>query len=130
MKIGKLSELSGCSIQTIRYYEKEGLIEKPSRSEGNFRVYDEAALSRLKFIRRCRTLDITLTEIHQLLDLQKTPSQSCSEVSDMIDKHILDVENKMIELKALNKELKNLRGKCQDSTVIDDCGILDKLASE
>ena len=96
MKIGKLSELSGCSIQTIRYYEKEGLIEKPSRSEGNFRVYDESALSRLKFIRRCRTLDITLAEIRQLLDLQQTPSESCSEISDMIETtslFIMDVWN-------------------------------------
>lgn len=127
MKIGKLSELSDCSIQTIRYYEKEELIDPPSRSEGNFRVYDESALSRLKFIRRCRTLDITLAEIHQLLNLQQTPSESCSEVSNMIDLHIADVQNKIAELKALEKELKGLRQTCHDTTVIDDCGIMDKL---
>ena len=91
MKIGRFSKLSDCSIQTIRYYEKEGLIDPPQRSEGNFRLYDELALSRLKFIRRCRTLDITLAEIRQLLDLQQTPSESCGQISDMIDHHIVDV---------------------------------------
>ena len=130
MKIGKLSELSDCSIQTIRYYEKEGLIDIPSRSEGNFRIYDESTLSRLKFIRRCRTLDITLAEIHQLLNLQRMPSESCSKVNNMIDRHIIDVQNKIEELKALETELKDLRKTCRDDTVIDGCGIMDNLSKE
>ena len=129
MKIGKLSELSHCSIQTIRYYEKEGLIDPPRRSEGNFRLYDPNALDRLQFIRRCRTLDISLAEIHQLLDLQLTPSESCNQVSTMIDSHILDVQSKIRELKALESELKGLRKKCHDATVIDECGIMANLTN-
>ena len=130
MKIGKLSELSNCSIQTIRYYEKEGLIDSPRRSEGNFRLYDDLALSRLQFIRRCRTLDITLTEIRQLLDLQQTPSESCSQVSNMIDRHITDVRNKIKELKSLESELQGLCTKCHDDTVIEDCGIMENLSQQ
>ena len=127
MKIGKLSSLSDCSIQTIRYYEKEGLIDTPSRSEGNFRLYDHTALSRLQFIRRCRTLDITLAEIHQLLDLQQTPSESCDQVSDMVDKHISEVQHKIEELGTLEEELQNLRAKCHDDTIVDECGIMEDL---
>lgn len=130
MKIGKLSELSNCSIQTIRYYEKEGLIDAPQRSEGNFRLYNEFALSRLQFIRRCRTLDITLTEIRQLLDLQQTPSESCHQVSSMVDRHITDVRDKIKELMSLESELQNLRTKCHDDTVIDDCGIMENLSKQ
>jgi Cd(II)/Pb(II)-responsive transcriptional regulator len=129
MKIGQLSELSGCSIQTIRYYEKEGLIDAPSRSEGNFRLYNQAALSRLQFIRRCRTLDITLAEIHQLLDLQQTPTESCQQVSTMVDKHITDVQHQIEELTALKSELRGLREKCHDDTVVDDCGIMENLTN-
>lgn len=128
MKIGKLSKLSDCSIQTIRYYEKEGLIDTPQRSEGNFRLYNELALSRLKFIRRCRTLDITLAEIRQLLDLQQSPSEPCGHINDMIDHHIIDVKNKIEELKALKHELQDLRKKCHDGTVIDECGIMANLS--
>jgi Cd(II)/Pb(II)-responsive transcriptional regulator len=127
MKIGQLSSLSDCSIQTIRYYEKEGLIDAPSRSEGNFRLYDQAALSRLQFIRRCRTLDIALAEIRQLLDLQQTPSESCQLVSAMVDRHITDVQYKIEELSALKNELMSLREKCHDDTVVDDCGIMESL---
>lgn len=129
MKIGKLSELSQCSIQTIRYYEKEGLIDPPRRSEGNFRLYDQNALTRLKFIRRCRTLDITLTEIRQLLELQRIPSEPCSQVNAMIDSHILEVKSKITELQALANELKYLRMKCHDGTVIDECGIMENLST-
>jgi Cd(II)/Pb(II)-responsive transcriptional regulator len=130
MQIGKLSQLSQCSIQTIRYYEKKGLINQPLRSEGNFRIYDSASLARLNFIRRCRTLDITLAEIQQLLILQQQPSESCREISDLVDHHIDDVQMKIKEMKALQRELQILRKTCQKSTVIDECGILDKLKSE
>lgn len=63
MKIGQLSKVSGCSIQTIRYYEKEGLLNLPSRSEGNFRLYDDRALKELEFVKHCRSLDIPLADI-------------------------------------------------------------------
>lgn len=130
MQIGQLSKLSGCSIQTVRYYEKEHLIDPPQRSEGNFRIYNNSTLSRLKFIRRCRTLNITLAEIHQILDLQQIPSESCSQVSKMIDQHIDEVKSQIKELKELQTDLQGLREKCHDGTVIDKCGILENLAEQ
>ena len=129
MKIGQLSALSDCSIQTIRYYEKEGLLEAPLRSEGNFRLYDQTALNRLKFVKRCRTLGITLSEIHQLLDLQKAHSESCTEVSGMIDKRVREVQIKINELQQLETELHALRNKCDNDTAIDECGIIENLAN-
>ena len=73
MKIGQLSKVSGCSIQTIRYYEKEGLLNRPSRSEGNFRLYDEKSFKELEFIKHCRNLDIPLSDIKTLIDLKHRP---------------------------------------------------------
>ena len=69
MKIGEIASLTGCSVQTIRFYEKEGLLESNRRSEGNFRLYDEAAVEQLNFIRHCRSLDLSLPEIRQLIDV-------------------------------------------------------------
>jgi len=129
MKIGKLAKLSDCPIQTIRYYEKERLIDPPRRSEGNFRLYDTHALSRLKFIKHCRTLGITLGEIRQLLDLQKTPSSSCKEVTNIIDNRLEDVVVRIKELQQLEIELQNLRTTCSNETAVDECGILENLSS-
>ena len=127
MKIGHLSKLSECSVQTIRYYEKEGLLDPPRRSEGNFRLYDQSALNQLKFIKRCRTLGITLSEIHQLIKLQNVHSESCSEVSSMIEKRVEEVQLKINELQHLEKELLKLCQKCHDDKNIDECGIIEDL---
>ena len=77
MKISEVSKRSGCSIQAIRYYEKEGLISAPSRTEGNFRLYGSEEIERLSFIKHCRTLDLSLSEIKHLLELQYLPSTPC-----------------------------------------------------
>ncbi len=127
MKIGQLSQLSGCSIQTIRYYEKERLLESPPRSDGNYRLYDKTALERLKFVRRCRTLGVTISEIHQLLELQKKSSESCREVSSLINKKAEEVQFKIKELQHLETELLSLREKCHDDTAIAECGIIENL---
>ena len=72
-KIGELSKVTGCSVQTIRHYEKEHLIASAERSEGNFRLYDESAVERLLFIKHCRSLDLSSPEIRQLLALNRSP---------------------------------------------------------
>ena len=77
MKIGELAKRSGCSIQTIRYYEKEGLISAPERTEGNFRLYNSVVLEKLSFIKNCRALDLTLSEIKHLVSLQNSPETPC-----------------------------------------------------
>lgn len=127
MKIGELAKLSGCSIQTIRYYEKEGLISAPERTEGNFRMYNTALLERLSFIKNCRALDLTLNEIKNLISLQNSPGTPCEAVNEMIDAHLLVVESRIADLQKLHGDLKQLRLKCGNARTVDQCGILGEL---
>jgi DNA-binding transcriptional MerR regulator len=92
IRIGDLAKRSGCEVVTIRYYEKEGLLPKPARSGGNFRLYGEAHIERLQFIRHCRSLDMTLSEIRALLGLRDNPAQDCGEVITLLEAHIQQVE--------------------------------------
>jgi len=128
MKIGELAKRSGCSIQTIRHYEKEGLISAPARSDGNFRLYDTAALEKLSFIKNCRALDLTLSEIKHLISLQHSPGTPCAVVNDMIDAHLHIVETRIADLQNLQCDLKRLRHKRGRARSIDQCGILNELS--
>ena len=92
MKIGELAKKTDCSVQTIRYYEKEQLLCTTQRSDGNFRLYDEAAVEQLLFIKLCRNLDLSLSEIRQLLTLKRSPGEQCDQVNRMMDTHIQQVE--------------------------------------
>lgn len=127
MRIGELSKLSGCSIQTIRYYEKEKLLPLPFRSEGNFRLYNQESLEQLLFIKHCRSLDITLKEIKQLLELKNTPKSDCTDISKIIEIHINLVNLRIEELKILKSNLLSLYQKCPSGGVIQDCEILKGL---
>jgi Cd(II)/Pb(II)-responsive transcriptional regulator len=128
MKIGELAKRSGCSIQTIRYYEKEDLISKPARTNGNFRLYDTAVLEKLSFIKNCRALDLTLIEIKHLISLQHSPGTHCEAVNDMIDAHLRITETRIVALQNLQRDLKQLRRKCGHARPIDQCGILNELS--
>lgn len=128
MKIGEVAKRSGCSIQTIRYYEKEGLISTPARSEGNFRLYDNSTLEKLDFIKNCRALDLTLTEIKHLITLKHIPSTPCEAVNHMIDSHLQIVEERITDLQNLHRDLKRLRHSCGQARSIDQCGILNELS--
>ena len=88
MKIGELAKLTDCQVETIRYYEKEGLLPPPARSDGNYRLYTQAHTERLVFIRNCRSLDMTLEEIRSLLGLRDSPQDQCESVNALIDEHI------------------------------------------
>lgn len=127
MKIGELAKRSGCSVQTIRYYEKEGLISAPVRTDGNFRLYTSAALEKLSFIKNCRALDLTLSEIKRLIKLQHSPDTACEAVNEMIDMHLMVVESRIADLQKLYGDLKQLRLKCVNTNSVDQCGILDEL---
>ena len=129
MKIGELAKLTGCSVQTIRYYEAEKLLPSTRRSEGNFRLYDGASAEQLVFIKLCRGLDLSLSEIRQLLILKRSPNAQCDEVNRMIEVHIQQVESRIRELTQLNEMLKALRGRCSDQRTIEQCGILQTLSS-
>jgi len=128
LKIGELAKLTACSLQTIRYYEKEGLLDSIKRSEGNFRLYDNRAINQLLFIKHCRSLDITLSEIRQLIDLRGSPETTCNNVNALVDRHNKQVDLRIKELKELKKQFEILRRKCTTGRVVKDCGILLELS--
>ncbi len=128
MRIGELGKKADCLVQTVRFYESEGLLPEPARSEGNFRLYDEVLVQRLLFIRRCRAKDMTLDEIRQLLNLRDRPELGCGEVNALVDAHIAQVRTKMKELRALERELMDLRRSCDSARTSRECGILNSLA--
>ncbi|WP_447737808.1 Cd(II)/Pb(II)-responsive transcriptional regulator [Rhodanobacter soli] len=124
IRIGNLAKRTGCEIVTIRYYEKEGLLPKPARSGGNFRLYGDVHVERLQFIRRCRSLDMTLREIRALLELRDNPMLDCGEVNVLIDTHIRQVEVRVEALLQLRQHLFALREQCSGARPVQACGIL------
>lgn len=130
LKIGELAEHSDCAIETIRYYEREGLLQKPLRSTSNYRIYSDKHVERLVFIRHCRHLDMTLDEVRRLLKFCEAPQESCLEVNALLDDHIEHVAERIADLEALKKRLRQLRRLCRQAQAAKDCGILHQLAKE
>lgn len=128
MKIGELATHAGCDVQTVRFYEREGLLEEPPRETSGYRRYDERHLTRLTFIRHCRTLDIPLPEVRQLLDFAAKPEQSCAQVNELLDEHIVLVKRRIQALRTLEKQLVSLRKTC-DGDASHPCAILESFTS-
>lgn len=128
MKIGALSTQTGVPIDTIRHYEREGLLPDAARSEGNYRIYESAHAQRLAFIRHCRGLDMTLDEIRVLLHFKDAPSENCGEVNALLDQHIGHVAHRIRELRSLEKQLRELRETCRTTQDAEHCGILNQLS--
>jgi len=129
LKIGELSSHAGCPIETIRYYEREGLLPPAARSQGNYRLYGPNHVERLQFIRHCRSLDMTLDEVRSLLQFRDLPEENCEKINTLLDHHIDHVANRITELKALQSQLKQLRKQCHSVQAAKDCGILQGLAN-
>ena len=127
MQIGELAKKTNCTVQTIRLYERSGLLKKPPRSSGNYRTYNGAALERLIFIRQCRALGITIKEIALLLRQRETPTDNCNEVSKLISKHLSNVQRQINELQELQITLKRLSNECPGNNTVQTCGIFNKL---
>lgn len=128
LRIGELAKRTNCQIETIRYYEREGLLRAPERTDGNYRLYQDAHVERLRFIRQCRSLDMALDEIRTLLRFCDAPEKNCGEVNALLDEHIGHVARRLAELKAMEKQLKELRQQCIQARAAKDCGILNELA--
>ena len=128
MKIGELAQKTGMQVETVRYYEKEGLLPRIGRTDSNYRVYTDAHIERLLFIRHCRSLDMTLDEIRILLHFKDIPDESCDRVNALLDEHIGHVAERIRDLKKLEKQLKTLREQCRDARDIANCGILNALS--
>ena len=128
LTIGVLSRESGVNLETIRFYEREGLLPAAPRTEGNYRIYTPEHAERLGFIRQCRNLDMTLDEVRSLLQFRDAPEQNCGAVNSLLDKHIGHVAQRIRELRALEKQLKALRAQCIGVLDTAHCGILEGLA--
>ena len=128
MKIGELATATTTPVETIRYYEREGLLQQPPRSEGDYRMYGPLHAERLAFVRHCRTLDMTLDEIRVLLRFKDEPHAPCGEVNALLDEHIGHVAKRIGELRQLERQLKALRAQCAGVHESAECGILNGLA--
>ena len=124
MKIGELAGEAGCDVQTVRFYEREGLLAEPPRDASGYRHYDQRHVTRLRFIRHLRTLDIPLPEVRRLLTFAAQPDQSCEQVNGLLDGHIDLVKQRIQALKALEKQLVSLRNTC-GGDVSQPCAILE-----
>src|SRR5579863_330882 len=129
MTIGELARRTACGIETIRFYEREGLLPKPGRTSGNFRRYRQEHAELLSFIRHCRSLDMGLNEIRVLLRFRSAPDENCVEVNALLDSHIGHVEERIAELQSLEVQLKTLREKCSNGKSADRCGVLQGLGA-
>ncbi len=127
MKIGELAAKAECDVQTVRYYERCGLLPAPARTRSNYRAYGPRHLERLQFIRRCRSLDMALHEVRVLLAFLEEPQRNCEEVNQLLDEHIRQVKARLQELAELELELKQLRRQCRQSQAATSCGILNQL---
>lgn len=126
---GSLSTKTGVNIETIRYYEKIGLMPNPVRSAGGHRIYDQSHLKRLSFIRRSRELGFTLQEIRELLELVDGGDYTCAEVRDRTTTHLADVTRKIHDLSKIQKTLKTMASKC-DGGLVPSCPIVDELYAD
>ena len=130
MKISQLARSTGTAADTIRYYEREGLLPAPARDESNYRRYDSTHTERLNFIRQARGLDMSLDEIRTLLAWRDQPEASCNAVNSLLDEHIGHITTRIRELRALERQLRELRARCQQASATADCGILVGLSQD
>ena len=127
--IGVLSTETGVNIETIRYYERIGLVPAPPRTEGRQRIYDAQHLKRLNFIRRSRELGFSLDEIRALLGLAGKHALTCGEVRGLAEQHIAGIRSKVKDLKRLERILSDLAARCHGRRV-PDCPIVDALSAD
>ena len=127
LTIGQIARRAGIGIETIRFYERKGLIEEPPRKESGYRQYNEDAVTRLAFIQQAKTLGFSLNEIHELLSLRKSPGVTSREIKQLAEAKLADIENKIRMLRRMQRTLKKLVEKCPGHGPTSDCPILDAL---
>ena len=124
MRIGEVAKRTGIGIETIRFYERQGLLIEPERQSSGYRQFDEAAVARLTFIIRAKGLGFTLSEIKELLALWFDPVTTCCDVRRRAEQKISDIEGRVQALQAMKRSLKKLIDQCQKRGTLDDCPLL------
>lgn len=129
MKIGELSKVAHTPVETIRYYERKGLLPPPQRTAANYRVYTLGHVDRLSFVRHCRELGMSLKDIQTLLHFKDSPHDTCAEVNALLDTSLENVVARIRQLRGLQRQLRDLRNACVEVRAASQCGILNELAA-
>lgn len=127
MTIGQLARAAGVAVETVRFYERRGLIADPPRRPSGYRQYPAQTVRRLRFIRRAKELGFSLREIGELLALKMEPRGSCGEVREQIDRKLCDLKDRIRDLERMEKALVELHALCESADPLGDCPILDLL---
>ena len=127
MTIGQLAKMVGVNIETIRFYERRGILPQPARNKVGHRQYSQDTIMRTKFIKRTQALGFSLKEISELLSLRIEPGTTCADVKTRVDAKIMDVEKKIDNLKKIKAALLKLSGQCKGKGPISMCPILETL---
>jgi len=130
MKIGELAQRAGVSIDTVRYYERQGLLPAPERMASGYRRYDQGDVARLRFIRRAKALGFTLIEIQELLALSGRRGDDMGELKAAANEKLVDVEAKLAELMRIREGLRTLVASCPGHGALEQCPILNALAED
>ena len=129
LTIGKLSKATNTKVETVRYYERIGLLPKPPRTSGKYRNYGEAELGRLSFVRRARGLGFSLDQVRALLSLSDDRDCDCAGIDGIANEHLGEVDRKIADLEALRRELKAVINSCDGGTIAE-CRIIEALAPQ
>lgn len=127
MTIGKVAERAGVGVETVRFYEREGLIEQPPREGSGWRQYPEGVVTRLRFIRRAQELGFSLKEIEELVSLRLDPSGDSADVKARAEAKIAEIQNKIRDLQGMEDALARLASACSGEGPIEECPILESL---
>ena len=130
LSIGNVVRRAGVGVETIRFYERQGLLTPPMRKESGYRLYSELVLGRIRFIRRAKELGFSLKEIKELLELRRNSSAPCDDVCEKAQAKIANIEEKIARLTKMKQALSELFAACQVRISLADCAILDFLEKE
>lgn len=127
MTIGQVARETGIGIETVRFYEREGLLEQPARRASGYREYTDQAIKRLRFIKQAQRLGFTLREIRELLALKLNPKATRGQVKEQAQAKVEDIDQRIRELKRMKKALSLLLEACNGKGSLDGCPILEAI---
>ncbi len=130
LTIGQVARQAGVGVETIRFYEREGLLAEPPRTAAGYRQYSPAVVARIRFIRRAKELGFSLREIRELLALRVAPGTTCAEVRARAEAKIADIEERIATLERMKFALEGLIASCRTGRPLRQCPILDALEGE
>src|SRR5439155_25689920 len=127
LSTGVVAKQGGVNLETIRYYERRGLLPKPPRTPAGYRAFDAEAVRRLRFIKQAQALGFSLKEVKELLALRVDPRTSCADVRRRAEAKIVDIDEKLRALRAMKRALVRLRAACAGQGPVSECAILESL---